>query len=425
MQQLQTGLEAIAHQTDQTHFLHVVELFAALKEEFRTTKINQLNRKSEIIPQIEKAVFDFNGVLLKLTIEDDSSIDTWVESLDLKENHVLALGKYRGGVDEGKVAKLFSRLSPEVLHATIDLKAGKVTGFFSQILVRVSITAGTLKQLDADQVAARFYHEVGHVMAYFEYFKALTIFNINLMSALDEFTHAENPTYRLQIVNDFKKSSKLSLANGDVVAENGSTEEFLAVVLSEAARNPRFALGSDVYDERSWEAASDQYVSRIGGGRALAIAIHRGYSSGWSSSYQNLFTYGLSQTFSFFAHLAMFTASFGVLTLLYVWLTGNPYRNSYDDPVQRITRIRNDTMAALKNPRIPTAHVKRILEDLDAIDKARNEGKDREGWYKYLATLVSSSVREQRRLLLDQKQLEYLANNDLSRHAAQFKLMSE
>lgn len=421
---IKPGLEAIAHQTDREFFEFLVGQFALMKAPLSEGQTSKVKRDNLIIADIQKGVYDRTGLNIELNIVGDSSINAWVSTPDIKENHVLAIGAYKWGANPEKVEQLFSKDASAIMQGTIDLKKGVVSGFFSKILNEICITSTALNKLAADEVAAIFSHELGHLMSYFEYFKASTLFDINLIGAIQEFTAAEYPTHRVQITNDFKKSTDLNLPNLDVISQKGDVSEFVAVVLSEASANPRAALNANVYDETSWEAASDQFVSRIGGGRALATALHKLFKTSGHMSYQNLFIFGLSQVFGLATFAYISTVTFGVGAVLYLWLVGNPYRDVYDAPVARIQRIRNDVMSALKDPKVPKKRIQQILDDLTAIDKTLEEGKDKDSIHRYFAALVSSNVREQRKLMLEQKQLEYLANNDLYRHGAKFKLLS-
>lgn len=95
----------------------------------------------------------------------------------------------------------------------------------------------------------------------------------------------------------------------------------------------------------------------------------------------------------------------------------------YDLPSARLKRIRDQATQYLKNKQISDVERRRILDEIESIDKLLAEMTNRKQLFTYIHEFFSKRTRDERAYRKLQYELEDIAMNDLYVKAAEFKLM--
>ena len=111
-----------------------------------------------------------------------------------------------------------------------------------------------------------------------------------------------------------------------------------------------------------------------------------------------------------------------VIIILSTALAPYPIKQ-YDDPKDRIIRIRNEMVDALKDPDLEPKHKKRYIDDIERCNVLLREYNRYFSIIGFVVRMVFPSKRKQHNDMLLQKKLEALANNNLFTSAAKFELI--
>lgn len=316
------------------------------------------------------------------------------------------------------------------LRGQIDLDSGKVSGIFSKIPSSIAIGSGLWEtvKLTPVETAAIVIHEVGHVFSYFETLIQTVTTNAVIGSAIQSLKSTEDKTIRLKLVFETAEALGVKLEDPDSLTDVKDGGEIFSAVLLKAMADKRThsAAGSETYDLRSAEFMADQFTTRQGGGKDLAVALDKTLRFDRSS-------YGRSTS----KHIAIEAVRVACLVLLAiaapVWtgiiaglmlVYADPEGRIYDDPGERLARIKNDLVQTLKDTSLPKKVRGQLLSDIETIDSVRQDIKDRRSFFNYIWLAVSSKRRDQFTQMRLQQELEKLVNNDLFIKASQLKTMA-
>ena len=178
----------------------------------------------------------------------------------------------------------------------------------------------------------------------------------------------------------------------------------------------------------------------MGAGQYLTSALsklYKVYNSGFWVNFFYWYTMYRDAMTILSAHIlivmGIFTPLLGIFWIVTSMLTLGMYAYqafssamfSYDDPANRIKRIRTEAVGALKDPAIPDKMRKRILESIDNMDKTY---KDNERYYdknhplsRILFDTFNGFFRTNKKTREKQLVLEQILNNDLYVVSEKFK----
>lgn len=321
------------------------------------------------------------------------------------------------------------------LRGQIDRKTGKVSGIFSKIPVTVMVGQGLWKtaNLSADEVAAVLLHELGHVFSFFEVLTQTATTNVVLQSAVQALRGSDDEKLRLKLVFETAGALGVTLEDPKALAQKDVKDAVFTTVFLKAiaSKSSHSAANSAIYDLRAGEFLADQFAARHGGGRALVTGldkIMRNY--GGTSSHSGTFSFMFMEAIRVAGLvLVMLTGSVPLITLLvtllFIYLV-NPYGESkvYDDPLERVMRIRQDLIQSLKKARLSHTAREQLLKDIEQIDAIRDDLHDRRSWLDYLWVAMTARRRGQFTQMRFQQEIERLVNNDLFLAASKFKSMA-
>lgn len=323
------------------------------------------------------------------------------------------------------------------LKGSIDLGKSRVTGVFSKIPTQIYMGDGlwTNTTMTAAEIAAICLHEIGHVFTFFEMLLHTTTTNLTLMCAKRDINRAPNKEERLKLVFEVANVLGARVDNAEKLADPRTQDaDFIAIYLSAISNgsiNSTTAAGAK-YDLRSSEVAADQWANRHGAGLALTMGLAK--LPGYSSYKMPIFAHAAVDILMLTARIAMMvfsaTAAPIMVALAGMWVlgwlaVGDPEFRIYDDPAERLHRIRKDIVQILKS----NIHDKKVraalLQDLNEIDPFIAQYKDYRSIMNRLWIFVGSNRRAQYKQMRLEQELESISNNNLFVAAAKLQQLND
>lgn len=328
-------------------------------------------------------------------------------------------GAQKGAVNmnTAKLSGVFTEL-PFLIHMPISHIQSGYRGGYGEYE-----TPPAKLRFTSEELAAIFLHEVGHFFTYCEMFSRTVTTN----QALSAMSKALDDSYSVdqRVVVIGKCVADLNLQDIDVKALAATDKKSIieTSIVYETVEKSRTELGISIYDSTASEFLADQFANRHGCGRHLMTGLNKFVGLfGGENAHQSMPLFMFSQLVSIVLNfIPPFTFILVPMNVLLICLggVGDDGDNTYDTPEIRFRRIKQDTLARLKNRTISNDEKKTILADLAAMEKAMEGIKDKREWREYIATTIIPVYRRHRKTKMLQQQLEQLANNPLFVRAAE------
>lgn len=302
----------------------------------------------------------------------------------------------------------------------VDLVKVKVSGTLTQkIYIRFIITEGLLSVqtgLSTSEITAVILHEIGHAFDTMMCLGQYAYYNFALSEGVD-----------ILLGNKLNKH-KLQVLDIEWIKKNVQKEDYQAFVEAPTPANAtRVILGGLTKDVRgylyansagSWkrnEQLADQFATRLGYGRELISANYKLDHMGMTSKEYRRYKTILNAV-SIGSMLIGFPIVIGYLIMESDAGTSG---DTYDNPIDRVKRIRMDMVAQLKNITDPVRKAS-IAADIAAADAMISSYMAEPGLFQRLADWVKPYRRQALANMKHEQNLEQLLNNQLFVTAYQF-----
>ena len=107
------------------------------------------------------------------------------------------------------------------------------------------------------------------------------------------------------------------------------------------------------------------------------------------------------------------------LTLIFL----NTNEKLYDEPKERMERIRRDMVNELKRDKIDKDYRDQVLTDIEVIETITKEMNDKRSFLQFFHSTVYPKARHQYNQMRFQQDLEILTNNDVFVRAQKLKTL--
>ena len=372
---------------------------------------------SEPIYRISKIIK--NHTNLNITIDAENDYPPCIDIPNIDRNNPLINAAQRAIVNSTDGLTMIES-SNEVLHGTVNIKTAKVSGVFSDIKAKMYLGKAFIQgnKYSSQELAAITLHEVGHLFTYFEFITRTVRTNQVLAGLSKILDGSENQEKREVALLSAKKALKLDKLDLSQL-KDVNTKTTQVVLIDALVKETRTELGYNLFAESSWEYLCDQFSARHGAGVHLATALSKIYKSQYNISYRSLAVYLAVEMIKVI--LISNLAFLGILFL--VVMLDSQDGGGYDLPSARLKRIRDQATQYLKNKQISDVERRRILDEIESIDKLLAEMTNRKQLFTYIHEFFSKRTRDERAYRKLQYELEDIAMNDLYVKAAEFKLM--
>ena len=360
-----------------------------------------------------------NHTNLNITIDAENDYPPCIDIPNIDRNNPLINAAQRAIVNSTDGLTMIES-SNEVLHGTVNIKTAKVSGVFSDIKAKMYLGKAFIQgnKYSSQELAAITLHEVGHLFTYFEFITRTVRTNQVLAGLSKILDGSENQEKREVALLSAKKALKLDKLDLSKL-KDVNTKTTQVVLIDALVKETRTELGYNLFAESSWEYLCDQFSARHGAGVHLATALSKIYKSQYNISYRSLAVYLAVEMIKVI--LISNLAFLGILFL--VVMLDSQDGGGYDLPSARLKRIRDQATQYLKNKQISDVERRRILDEIESIDKLLAEMTNRKQLFTYIHEFFSKRTRDERAYRKLQYELEDIAMNDLYVKAAEFKLM--
>lgn len=443
------SLEAVSYQNHTKFFDALVSEIVRYRNEVPLKDMNEMSiAQYKFNDIIEKFTGMNSNFLLSSEMHENACV---IPPQVDKNNRILhpLMAFRQGNMSVAKALGVADKLSAEV-----DRDLGRVSGFFSTVDIPIWITKGLLVNQDrhgaykftAEEVAAIILHEVGHAFSYIDSIARVYRRNIILESHLTEFCKpGQDRKQKIKLISYLKAEKILGdTFKNDEIADLPNDKATAVIIQGQSMHSlSKQDPNSLCYDSTSFEAAADQYAVRMGAGVHLASGLGKMYEKQYLGIW-NRFVRFISFTFHLI-NLAWLTCNalltFGLTEIVMRWMSNyipiwtitqyierslNIYFSSYDQPKDRLERIRREIIGYFKSGKIDKDVQKRMLDQLDLITKQiKDSGIDNydtsrvEYWMLRMFSFMRNNVSEKEK----QQLREELINNSLYADAARFNTL--
>ncbi|QXO10284.1 hypothetical protein pEaSNUABM37_00325 [Erwinia phage pEa_SNUABM_37] len=414
---LGSGLEVIAFQRTRPVFkLLTAEIQSMMDKmvEDKVTRFTDAMLNESKIPTIMQVASGFD----KITMVADQSapINAYTHCITLTKNHVFNNKMQRMFLGTADAYNLF-RQANNVLTGQIDLESGKVSGDFSKIPITIGLGCEFMNPkwgFTAEEIAAILLHELGHDFTYCYALHYTCTTNLVLAAAANAIMAAGDTKQKHAIMTDVENSLGIKIDNQAELTQYDKYENYYITMLGKYREKIYDALGSASYNTNMSEQMADMYAARHGGGLAIVSGLNRMHKlfnpPKWARVIQNMQ--------SLFAFVMLFPLT---VPLFIVGAMVNDFvAGTYDLDKDRFIRVRNESVAALKDPELTSDEKKLIVGEIEKLNEIIAATDNAWSYCEKFAVLVRSSQRNQMRQKRLQQDLEALTNNPLYIAAAKY-----
>lgn len=328
----------------------------------------------------------------------------------------------------------------EKRKGTVDLKHAKLGGFFSEYVHDLYLNMSALvdyKLTPAERTGITL-HENGHIFYACEYANRMDTTNQVLGNIALELAPEKKNKDLKYIYTEIKKVNPeiteeevdRMVNSSDLIA--GYT--WFKTVVGAVGTQMKIAK----YDETAFEQGADNFASRFGYGRHLVTGLDKLYlASGSPEKFESVrklnrvfevlgLVGGLGLVVGWIgAGLVAQAVLLAMLMMICFVTSGESFMDyTYDELKLRYTRIRQDSIACLKDMKLPPDQVKAVLDSIALMDKIIDETAVYRGLFNRVANLVLPWERRTSAAIQEQQLLEEMANNDLFVAGAKFGLVA-
>jgi hypothetical protein len=317
-------------------------------------------------------------------------------------------------------------------RAGVDINKAQLSGLFSELPFTIYLPISHLQdgyrdvdgwgtpgqfRFTSEEMAAIFLHEVGHFFTYCETFSRTVTTNMALASLVKDLDGAYSVDKREVLIARTVDELKLKDVDVKALAATDKRSIIETAIVVEVVEKSRSELGISIYDSTASEFLADQFANRHGCGRHLMTGLNKFvglFGGGYAHQSTPLFVFGqlISIALMFIPPVCILTIPLNLIGILMGGF-GDDGDNTYDTPEVRFRRIKQDTVHRLKNRFISKEEKKRIVADIEAMEKAMAGIEDKREWREYIATTIIPVYRRHRKTKMLQQQLEQLGNNAL------------
>lgn len=298
----------------------------------------------------------------------------------------------------------------------IDLKNARVGGYLADVKNYLITDFFTLKKegIEARELVAIILHEVGHAFTGLENHHRLTTTNSTIADILDSLN--DNQVERAQYI--FKKHFNEKDLESSYLGNKNEIVDFYGKLAGVYLKEIRSQFINGKYDQTNFENLADSFASRFNVGKELVSGLeklHRNHGVTYENTRSVFFTLMLLDVLVSILVLVVL-GPFAVVLAGYLFICvyhGNAGHMTYDFPIERYTRIRNNIVNNLKQRDLPDSLMRNLLEQYSFIDEVVNRSMHFKGVLPSIADFFIPTNRENKFHIELQQTIENGLNNSL------------
>lgn len=408
-------------------------LFKEMTEFFKT--MDNLTSYEEKVKYISgKPLSDLIRKYTGLTIQTEvipnmSEINCFCITPDITKNNVL-IEEWRKQFYRHSDFKQLSKNIDEIV-GVVDLVNGRVKGAFEKIVIRVFVTDGFIRTMEftPENKAALVMHEIGHAFTFLEFIAESAKTDFSLATATRELLQTTDKEKKITLAKSLNDAMGTTV-NVNTIAESSDVATWYTVYISNKEERTRVATHTGRYSDTSAEFVADQFVTRHGGGAAMADTLAKIYKHLGKISVRDRISiwtqYAVCSlsVISAIAGLSLINPILGTMgtVALFVNLkTITQYDftySTYTSDKDRVAKLKQELVGRLKDRDLPQDIRVSTLDAIKEIDKILKTLNDNRTIMELITIALRSDVHQAVKQEQVQKTLSTVINNDLFKTAA-------
>lgn len=338
---------------------------------------------------------------LNIRIEFDTNDGPGVLIPDVTNNHILLENWIRGFFDNAEGRKIIKDAGGFAV-GSVNRKTSKVTGFFTKLnptmFMPSSCIFGNALGWSTEELAAITLHEVGHTFTYCEYMAYSARVSV-VMAGLSRALDGSLPAEEIEVVlTDAKHALNLKSLDEKTTARITDKRAVQVVVMAAYFKDCRDELGYDLYNENIWEMLADDFSVRHGGRRFLITALDKFYRGGSDTASPARFYF--IEALRVLAVIGAIVAAIispmiimHAIGIVLMALAAGPTMGgtTYDRPMLRFKRIRNDILLELRKKDIDKRRAIVLRDEIKFVDERIKDFNDNVPFFSALGGLLVRS----------------------------------
>lgn len=441
MYSIRESLESIAFQDKE--FGNVL---AGLLESLANLPSDRKRKDSEEYKTLIKLLKDRLGLKIKLIIDHPEidaacypgawfNINTVMLNKDWRNINIIKFVEPARGREYEKRYKEFIKYKKD---NWVDTKNAKVHGFFTEYEFEVFFNFVHLKKANLlpKEMSAIFMHEIGHIFTFIEYFDRTIETNQTLACVLNSLEDVNGDASNPKHIYRLKEIDKINGTEFIDDLENINNKEIITtVVLDKTMKAIQLKSNVDTfnYNNTAGESQADVFSIRFGLGRDLAVGLyklHKSFGTDPRASFGALLAAHILEINKivsivllgiYMPPLAIMLGSLHLL-IAYTWME-HIRDYTYDDLPIRLTRMKEQLVTEIKNPKLSNEDKKELIKSIDNLDILIKNTFKYKPLLGQLFDLISPGARREKKAIEVQRKLEELAANDIFTKAAELSLI--
>lgn len=362
-----------------------------------------------------ETVKDYTGMTVRLNIEkNDLTPTAYARVPDFDVNHpfIKPLARNNGTYHRvGDSLNILANLGKE-MRGGINLKTGKVSGFYSTIPLDVFITTAllNLSVATSEHIAATLIHEIGHHFSYFEFLGVVAFGSIVVGATSARVMELHSDEERKDVIIMGSTLLGIDSYENDDLDKMVTNPENLHVVMLRNYVSKLYINGTTTpYDYRNSEQVADVFATRHGAGRYLAdyITVIGKATFDAATASRGVFTFAETGHVIYSVLKGIGGPAHAITTFYY----SAPGVKVYDDPEARIRFIRQQLTNSISETE--GMDKARLIRDVEVIDEILKDVEDKRDLITLFWESIPGPARSRRKQEEAAKQLESLLYNDL------------
>ena len=408
-------------------------LFKEMTEFFKT--MDNLTSYEEKVKYISgKVLSDLIRKYTGLTIQTEvipnmGEVNCFCVTPDITKNNVL-IEEWRKQFYRNSDFKQLSKNIDEVV-GVVDLVNGRVKGAFEKIAIRVFVTDGFIRTMEftPENKAALVMHEVGHAFTFLEFIAESAKTDFSLATATRELLQTTDKEKKITLAKSLNDAMGTTV-DVNTIAESSDVATWYTVYISNKEERTRVATHTGRYSDTSAEFVADQFVTRHGGGAAMADTLAKMYKHFGRISVRDRISiwtqYAVCSlsVISAIAGLSLINPILGTMgtVALFVNLkTITQYDftySTYTSDKDRVAKLKQELVGSLKDRDLPQDIRVSTLDAIKEIDKILKTLNDNRTIMELITIALRPDVHQAVKQEQVQKTLSTVINNDLFKTAA-------
>lgn len=408
-------------------------LFKEMTELFKT--MDNLTSYEEKVKYISgKPLSDLIRKYTGLTIQTEvipnmSEINCSCITPDITKNNVL-IEEWRKQFYRNRDFKQLSKNIDEIV-GVVDLVNGRVKGAFEKIVIRVFVTDGFIRDTEftPENKAAFVLHEVGHAFTFLEFIAESAKTDFSLATAARELLQTTDKEKKITLAKSLNDAMGTTV-DVNVIAESSDVATWYTVYISNKEEQTRVATHMGRYSDTSAEFVADQFVTRHGGGAAMADALAKIYkrlgkiSVRDRNSIWTQYAVCSLSVISAIVGLSLINPILGTMSTVALFVNLKTITlydftySTYTSDKDRVAKLKQELVGRLKDRDLPQDIRVSTLDAIKEIDKILKTVNDNRSVMELITIALRSDVQQAVKQEQVQKTLSTVINNDLFKTAA-------